>query len=200
MSNKFSTKSIFSYTSTDIDVNLQNRRGFTLVEMMVAVSIFVIVALVISGTYITLADVFRKVQSNRAVIDNLNFAMDTMTLQIREGRTYNFENNCGGNCFEKINFKELVIIDGEQVPSRNITYELGGVDNTEIIQCTTPLGEIEEDCAPLTSPEIEVKSLNFYRKNSVPERIVINIYGIAKNKEGLKSEFTLQTTLAQRNF
>ena len=179
--------------------------------MMVAVSIFVIVALVISGTYITLADVFRKVQSNRAIIDNLNFAMDTMTLQIREGRGHKFDpvDSCNDNCFKSITFDELVIKNGVQIPSRRITYKKGeGEEIARMIQCTTQLDDSGDpipggpSCDPITSPEITIKEngLRFYRKDSIPERIVIIIDGIAKNKKGLESEFTLQTTLAQRNF
>lgn len=191
---------------------LRKKSGFTLVEMMVAVSIFVIVALIISGAYITLANIFRKVQTNRAVIDNINFAMDTMTLQIREGQNYFFEDSCGSTCFESITFDELVVIAGQQQPARRIKYTRRdlGEDNQRIVQCTADydsngnlinsLPTDLDDCPELTSREIVINHLRFYNKNSIPERILLTIDGVAKNKEGFESEFTLQTTLAQRNF
>jgi len=64
--------------------NLQS--GFTLIELMVSVSIFAIVTVIVSGSFITLAGIYRQVQANRAIINNLNLAMDTMTLQVREGK------------------------------------------------------------------------------------------------------------------
>ena len=82
------------------------RQGFTLIELMVSVSIFAIVTLITSGAFIILADIYRKTQTNRAVMDNLNLAMDTMTLQIREGKNYSFECSEEDDC---INFDEYII-------------------------------------------------------------------------------------------
>ncbi len=62
--------------------------GFTLVEMMVAVSIFSVVALVITGAVITANEVNRKAQSIKLAIDNLNFALENMSLKIRQGKDF----------------------------------------------------------------------------------------------------------------
>lgn len=62
--------------------------GFTLVEMMVAVSIFSVVALVVTGAVITANEINRKAQAIKLAIDNLNFALENMSLKIRQGSDF----------------------------------------------------------------------------------------------------------------
>ncbi len=62
--------------------------GFTLIEMIVAVSIFTIVMLVVVGALLSLNDSSRKAQALRTVIDNLNFAVEDMNRKIRTGSNY----------------------------------------------------------------------------------------------------------------
>jgi prepilin-type N-terminal cleavage/methylation domain-containing protein len=63
-------------------------RGFTLIEIIVSVSIFTIVMLVTMGALLTLNDSSRKAQALRTVIDNLNFAVEDMSRKIRTGDIY----------------------------------------------------------------------------------------------------------------
>ncbi|MEX0910385.1 MAG: type II secretion system protein [Candidatus Paceibacterota bacterium] len=168
-------------------------KGFTLIEMMVAVTIFSIVTLIVSGAFIVLADIYRKVQSNRAVIDNLNLAMDTMTLQMREGKNYTILS-------DRISFDEYIIIDNEYKRSgRYLTYRLKNDGSGILEQCTEP-DMTEDDCNDLTSSEIVLERLYFEeQKSDFPKQILIILEGVASNKQGLESRFLLQSTLSQRN-
>ena len=62
--------------------------GFTLVEIMVSVSIFVSVALLVTSAVITTSETNRKAQAIKVAIDNLSFALDSMSLKIRQGNTF----------------------------------------------------------------------------------------------------------------
>ena len=164
--------------------------------MMVSVTIFSIVTLIVSGAFIVLADIYRKVQSNRAVIDNLNLAMDTMTLQIREGQNYEISEN-------EISFDEYIIRDDDYVFNRKLTYRVN--DETGILeQCegeSVEFGDLDSNsCTDLTSSEIRVESMNFESQRSdFPRQVLIILKGVATNKRGTESEFLLQSTLSQRN-
>ncbi len=169
------------------NLNRRGNEGFTLVELMVSVSIFAIVTLITSGSFIVLADIYRKTQTNRAVIDNLNLAMDTMTLQIREGKNYDDDGN-------KFTFDSYIVnADGDYVLDKTISYELDE-ERGVLEEC------VGGECSDLTSDnEIFIDRLEFIRANETPTKVTIVVDGTATNKEGRQTEFLLQTTLSQRN-
>lgn len=63
--------------------SIHNQAGFTLVELMVSLSLFIIVVLALIGSLYTVNDASRRVQAMRTVMDNLNFAMEHMSRNIR---------------------------------------------------------------------------------------------------------------------
>lgn len=68
----------------------QNRdRGFTLIEMLVSLSLFTIVITISVGAFLSLLGASGGVQSKQSVMTTLTFALDSMTREIRTGRSYN---------------------------------------------------------------------------------------------------------------
>lgn len=59
--------------------------GFTLIELMVAVSIFAIVLMMALGTVLTVLDANRKARTLTEVMNNLNFSLEAMTRSIKTG-------------------------------------------------------------------------------------------------------------------
>lgn len=66
--------------------------GFTLVEIMVAVGLFAVIMLLASGAYLMMIALNQQAQNITTGIDNLSFALETMTRNIRTGSQY----SCGG--------------------------------------------------------------------------------------------------------
>lgn len=164
----------------------KNKGGFTLIELMVSVSIFIIVAFVVTGTFIVAMDAYRKAQQVRLVIDNVNYAMDAMVLEIREGTNYTGD----GTTFSFNNN------DTGFLP-QHVTYEFVGADKTICRQVDT--GE----CQSLTDPKIAtIDNLNFKLFSSPdgsrPPMVRINVYGVVKIGK-TSSNFNIQTTVTQRN-
>ncbi len=62
--------------------NSMQRRGFTLIEMMVAVGLFVVVALISTAALIAMSAALRRAQNVRTVIEATGIAMDSMTLRM----------------------------------------------------------------------------------------------------------------------
>ncbi len=62
--------------------------GFTLIEIMVAVSIFTIVAVICTGAFITANQINQKAQAIKLAMDNLNFALDDIVFKMKEGTNY----------------------------------------------------------------------------------------------------------------
>ncbi len=70
-----------------------DKKGFTLIEIIVATSIFTVVMLITIGALLSLNDSSRKAQALRTVIDNLNFAVEDMNRKVRTGDNYHCYNN-----------------------------------------------------------------------------------------------------------
>jgi prepilin-type N-terminal cleavage/methylation domain-containing protein len=65
--------------------------GFTLLEMIVSLGVFSAAILIILGAILSINDAQKKMINIQAVEDNLRFALDTMSREIRTGSVYNCE-------------------------------------------------------------------------------------------------------------
>lgn len=127
------------------------QKGFTLVEMLVAIAIFMIVVTTTLGAFLKMVDINKKVQSVRNAMDNANLAMETMMRNIRLGYDYCQIGSCGEN---QITFRDQngVIV----------TY---GLQTTNNGAGQTPLGQmvrtIGGDTVAITSPDLDINDLAF---------------------------------------
>lgn len=127
----------------------QVQKGFTLVEMLVAIAIFMIVVTTTLGAFLKMVDINKKVQSVRNAMDNANLAMETMMRNIRLG--YDYE---GGG--ESISFTNQ---DGVPVTYSYVSTNAGGNDRTGSLgRC---IGKGCNDFIAITSPDINIQSLSF---------------------------------------
>jgi len=183
-----------------------NRQGFTLIEMMVAVSIFVIVAFIVVSTLLTMSYAYKKAQKMRLLMDNLGFSLQSMSLNIREGINYNKTWSCDNpdGC-DHISFKPIDSwLNGE---NRQVCFSYN-------FNTTSLKGEVfkcEDECpcidtSPnlsriISSPEIDIKKLLFIPSSSafLKESVKIIIKGEAGSNEREKANFFIQTTVSQRN-
>ncbi len=117
-------------------------RGYTLIELIIAVGLFSLVMLLASGAYLVMIGISRQTQSVATGINNLSFALETMTRTIRTGTNYSCDN--GGDCSNGGSIFSVRNINGV-----TITYALSG-------------GVITQNGAPLTDPSVDVSSLLFY--------------------------------------
>lgn len=66
-------------------------RGFTMVEMVVAVGLFLTLMLIIVGSFLSITDAARKARSTRIALDNISAAVDYMAREIRLGSYFHCE-------------------------------------------------------------------------------------------------------------
>src|SRR3989339_135837 len=62
--------------------------GFTLIELIVALGVFMVVMTITLSAFLNIMDIQKKTEAFRKVNDNLNFAMEAMMREIREGEDY----------------------------------------------------------------------------------------------------------------
>ena len=182
-------------------VSSQSERGFTLIELMTSLSIFLIVVTVSLGSIIGIFDANRKSRSLKTVMGNLNLAVETMSKEVRFGRNYHCEVNALSsppftspqNCSTGGQLVSFLSNDDLQ-----IVYRL----NHGTIEVSSNGGS---SYTPLTAPEITIESLTFYvlgagvaPSNTLQPKVIMNIRGEAGVNDKTKSIFTLQTTISQR--
>lgn len=69
---------------------LKNKdRGFTLLEMIVSLGIFSLVAVIAVGSLVRITGLNRRAQSLQSAMDNVSFALESMTRDMRYGSSYN---------------------------------------------------------------------------------------------------------------
>ncbi len=67
--------------------------GFTLVELIVAVALFAVVFVAVSGSFLVIVDSYRKITAQRENIDNLSTAMESMVRGLKTGMNFHCEVN-----------------------------------------------------------------------------------------------------------
>ncbi len=72
--------------------SLQFHKGFTLMEVMVAVSIFAIVVTVGIGALLTINNSYRKAQTSRQAVDSLTYILESMSRSIRTAQSWDTNN------------------------------------------------------------------------------------------------------------
>jgi len=66
----------------------KNSRGYTLIEMMISIGIFLVVITYGTASILNAYAINKKTQGTRSVLDSLSFAMDDMSRNIRVGSNY----------------------------------------------------------------------------------------------------------------
>jgi prepilin-type N-terminal cleavage/methylation domain-containing protein len=171
------------------------KTGFTLIEMMVAVSIFIVVAFVVTSTFMVAMDAYRKAQQIRLTIDNVNYAMDTMVLEIREGNRYTYGDSspCGGKTNCSFSFYNYL--------GKSVFYSVSAPDSAGNVSiCRAEGGGA---CLALTDTKVNISYLNFNifptdTTGARPPMLQINVYGLVKVGKS-QSDLNVQTTVTQRN-
>ena len=169
------------------------KKGFTLIELMVAVSIFIIIMTISMGSIIGIFDASRKSRSLKTVLNNLNLAVESMSKEMRFGDNYHCGVSCTitlpKNCSNGDTLMSFLSSDDEQV-----TYRLNGTTIEKKVDAEIYL--------PLTGSEIVIDDLTFYTLgsgvgDSLQPKVLIIIRSHSGTGKG-RTDFTLQTLVSQR--
>lgn len=162
--------------------------------MMVSAALFAIVMLIGVGALLSLVDANRKSQALNSVMNNLNFAVESMSRNLRVGINYNCGSATGGDCSGE-NSIYFTSSEGKPMAYR---YNDSSPEWKKI--------EVSEDGGnfiAITAKEVVIEKLAFYvdgtsSSDTFQPRIVMIIQGTAGVKDNIKTKFNLQTTVSQR--
>ena len=189
------------------------RRGFTLVEMIVAVALFAMVMTVSVGALLSLTSANRKAQALQSVMNNLNVAIDGMVRSIRMGTNY----HCGGGTFTLVEDcptgttgDDIVFafepFGGDIDSSADqwiYRYDSTGAYCGKNRICKSETGDLNTPFA-VTAPEVTIDSMKFYvvgteRGDTTQPKVVITLSGTAgATNVKTTTSFSLQATAVQR--
>jgi prepilin-type N-terminal cleavage/methylation domain-containing protein len=202
--------------------NRQKNSGFTLIELMVATSIFIVVMLTSMSSLFILLNAGKNSRALRSAMDNVNFAMESMTRSIRMGTSYycadtsysHHYTSTSSDFFSSVcptgfhtGDEENIVFMPQTPPSPGYPFVeyrrvLRG-DNTHTLQRCSGSNS-GGSCVDIVSSDIDIQELNFFVKGSSPaDKLQASIYIIIKGtittKDGPIS-FAIQTMASQRNF
>jgi prepilin-type N-terminal cleavage/methylation domain-containing protein len=161
--------------------------GFTLMEVMVAVSIFAIVMTVGIGALLTINNSYRKAQTSRQAIDSLTYVLESMSRSLRTAQIWEASNYYDGTPTQNFSY-----IDQDANP---IVYDL--VSGAIVMNAS--IGEQPINDHIVTPSNVEVTNLTFTAFAPVggPKYVQINIAGIVTSGK-LSSDFSFQTSISKR--
>jgi len=197
------------------------QKGFSLVELLVAISIFTVVLTIAVSTLLVLVDANGKAQNMQEAMTNLTFAMDSMTREIRTGSGY----YCSSSAFEN---EDLTTSDRQDCPvssqgiqisfieaGNSLTAGGSGQGSSRIsYRFNSNDGRIYRqigngDFLPLTTDDLTITDMRFIvtgtdsfntDNDTVPPLVTIFIKGQAGDLQTIDTSFQLQTTVVQRAF
>ena len=148
--------------------------GFTIIELLISVAIFTIIVFFCLGSVVVIFSSNKKSESIRTAIDNANFALETMTRDIKFGSNFQYVGD--------FNFDAA---DGSR-----ISYRL---ENGQIVK-KVGSGYF----LPLTSSVYRIDDFRFTVKSDEQPLVTVFLKGTALPSSKEATDFSLQTTISPR--
>lgn len=171
-------------------------KGFTLIEVIISIAIFIIVMTVSAGALLSIVNGNKKAKTSKAVMDNLSFALENISRNARVGTDYSCSVSASGGVCPggSTQFSHIDSYDTNPT-KRRIGYEFTG---GRLYQNIYRSGVLESSL-PITAPNVNISSGTFfYTKASASQpRLVIALKGTAGAK-AYRTDFSLQTSITQR--
>lgn len=206
--------------------NLKSNKGFTLIEMIVSIAIFMIVALVAIGAFLKTIDLNAKSHTLKDAMSNINFALDSMSRELRTGTNYycptspftlNSDTNLpSSNCTNDSFLSNWYIYFYSQKTANRLdgtkcrlVHAYRFVNNTiEKAEQQTCSESINQNSISFTNSIISKTGITFTKATIRIVRDTSNIYavpflqfnfaGSVGTKEKTKTYFNFQTGVSQR--
>lgn len=173
----------------------KEEKGFTLIEMLVSISLFSVVLVIILGAMLTIIDVNRKAQALASVINNFNASVESMNRVIKSAEPDSIQIT-DNNTRLKLTINNAYGLVGPQASMS------GDVD--VVFRFNEEDGRIERSLnngssfLSITSQDVTIQRLRFLEVGSLQPEIIIIMAGEAGVSEISKTTFDIMTTVSQR--
>ncbi len=187
--------------------------AFTLVELLVALALFSVVALISIGALLSVVDANARAQASQSVMNNLNIAIDGMMRSVRMGQNFRCGSTLPGSPQDCANPEESIsFLDKDK------NWRAYFLQNGRIFRRACESGSSNCSVLPITAPSIEVTRFDIYvagaqrtlidDRDTLQPTAVFIIEGLAgsenlastlfSKKKKNQIKFRLQTVATQR--
>lgn len=173
------------------------KNGFTLVELLVSLTLFSFLIFISLGSFLSILNGQRKASSLQISQDNLRFSFEFMSREIIAGNSY----YCGVPS-DPLSYLPQDCVSGDSsftfrnAEGKVVIYRISGgqLERVSVSESTTSL---------MSSPDVIFKSLAFYvfgaqRRDQRQPKVIISAEVEAGESGTTKSVINLQTTVSQR--
>ncbi len=105
------------------------KRGFTLLEMLVSLGVFAIVAVIAVGALVRITILNRQAQTLQSSMNNIAFAMESISRDLRVGTNYACEKDVSNIIWSSVEGSNLgqkeCVVDANPSGNRIIAYDSG---------------------------------------------------------------------------
>jgi prepilin-type N-terminal cleavage/methylation domain-containing protein len=184
------------------------KKGFTLVEVMVSVSIFALVMLIATGSVFSIVEANKKTHALKSVMTNINFALESMARDIRVGSKYRCISSSSDSGTTPLDCASGDVVFSFKA-NRDVSVPANTFSDTDRIQYWMSGGRIMkrvEGQTPLaiTAEDVVISGMKFYVLGSAPSpgdvkqpKVIMIIQGYT-GEGASRSYFNIETTISQR--
>jgi prepilin-type N-terminal cleavage/methylation domain-containing protein len=182
-----------------VNVKMTNK-GVTLIEMLVAVTIFAIIIAVISGLFISAVYNQRRLLANQELLDQASYILEYMGRALRMAKK-----DLGYGCLDNIGYNYQLIANGIKFIAHK--YEEGTEGTDECTEFFLDAGQLKKkigaDTWELTSSKLQVNSFRINisgesQTDNLQPRVTIFLDISGRELPG-RPRIQIQTTVSQRN-
>ena len=200
------------------------QQGFTLIEMIVSLGIFAVVAVIAAGALLKVMDANRKSINLKNATNNLNFALESMSREMRVGGNYYCDGTSGASSrsvssgmltprsCEVTNGEWLIAFDSSKVSGTRIdgsnchlkyAYRFNGTSLQKGKETSCDAGILSSSFSDVTSSIVKFSS-NILKVKTIDTAskeqpyIFLFFKGSTGLKEKDKVDFAIQTSISQR--
>lgn len=175
------------------DIQRTTHRGFTLMEVMVSISIFAIIITIGIGSLLTIFKTLQQTRADRQTLDSVSYIIDTMTRRIRTAESVIVDST-----------NEITITDQD---GKSVIYSVrqsstdsgNGVTYYELITTDDAIDQ-GNTLYTLTPKDFKITNMEFVEKTGNGQPLVeIHLAGLVKNGQR-ESKLLLQTAVSVRKF
>jgi len=187
------------------------QKGFTLIEMIVSLAIFTVVAVVAVGALLKIMDANKKSINLKTAINNMNFVLESMTREIRVGTKYYYSSNVNSSVTTNYSTADsggltsgapwqIAFTSSENNGTCNLiyAYRYNGTRLQKAVQSGCGNDVVNSDYIDLSDPNVKIISSKVNVNNTGQPMITILLKGEVGVKNKDKTEFTIQSRVTQR--